>query len=165
MVHMLLSMDNMHGILRQLYTDMMTLCEGMTSVASGIAGLGALLYISYRVWQSLARGEAIDLFPLLRPFALGICIMFFPTLVLGSLNGILSPVVQATHSLMVGQTFNIERYMEQREALEREERERLPADSYPKWSASSTPWGWTSRRAAPSTRWTKNAPRGRSRAG
>jgi hypothetical protein len=78
MVHMLLSMDNMHGILRQLYTDMMTLCEGMTSVASGIAGLGALLYISYRVWQSLARGEAIDLFPLLRPFALGICIMFFP---------------------------------------------------------------------------------------
>ena len=130
MVHMLLSMDNMHGILRQLYTDMMTLCEGMTSVASGIAGLGALLYISYRVWQSLARGEAIDLFPLLRPFALGICIMFFPTLVLGSLNGILSPVVQATHSLMVGQTFNIEHYMEQREALEREERERLPADSY-----------------------------------
>ena len=123
MVHMLLSMDNMHGILRQLYTDMMTLCEGMTSVASGIAGLGALLYISYRVWQSLARGEAIDLFPLLRPFALGICIMFFPTLVLGSLNGILSPVVQATHSLMVGQTFNIEHYMEQREALEREERE------------------------------------------
>lgn len=92
MVHMLLSMDNMHGILRQLYTDMMTLCEGMTSVASGIAGLGALLYICYRVWQSLARGEAIDLFPLLRPFALGICIMFFPTLVLGSLNGILSPV-------------------------------------------------------------------------
>ena len=130
MVHMLLSMDNMHGILRQLYTDMMTLCEGMPSVASGIAGLGALLYISYRVWQSLARGEAIDLFPLLRPFALGICIMFFPTLVLGSLNGILSPVVQATHSLMVGQTFNIERYMEQREALEREERERLPAVSY-----------------------------------
>ena len=101
MVHMLLSMDNMHGILRQLYTDMMTLCEGMTSVASGIAGLGALLYISYRVWQSLARGEAIDLFPLLRPFALGICIMF-----------------------------NIEHYMEQREALEREERDRLPADSY-----------------------------------
>lgn len=39
MVHMLLSMDNMHGILRQLYTDMMTLCESMTSVASGIAGL------------------------------------------------------------------------------------------------------------------------------
>ena len=32
MVHMLLSMDNMHGILRQLYTDMMTLCEGMLSL-------------------------------------------------------------------------------------------------------------------------------------
>ena len=57
MVHMLLSMDNMHGILRQLYTDMMTLCEGMTSVASGIAGLGALLYISCLLYTSDAADE------------------------------------------------------------------------------------------------------------
>ncbi len=128
MVHMLLSMDNMHGILRQLYTDMMTLCEGMTSVASGIAGLGALLYISYRVWQSLARGEAIDLFAA-AALRTGDLHHVLPHTRTGIAQRNPSPVVQATHSLMVGQTFNIEHYMEQREALEREERERLPADS------------------------------------
>ncbi len=33
----------------------------------------------------------------LRPFALGICIMLFPTLVLGTMNSGLSPIVQGTH--------------------------------------------------------------------
>ncbi|MBT9912529.1 conjugative transposon protein TraJ, partial [Phocaeicola dorei] len=40
-------------------------------VAKGIAGLGALFYVAVRVWQSLARAEAIDVYPLLRPFAVG----------------------------------------------------------------------------------------------
>lgn len=74
---------------RVLYDDMMALCYPMSQVAMAIAGIGALLYIAYRVWQSMAQAEPIDLFPLMRPFAIGICILFFPTLVLGSLNGIL----------------------------------------------------------------------------
>ena len=74
--------------------------------------------------------EWIDLFPLLRPMAIGICIMFFPTLVLGSLNGILSPLVQATHSLMVGQTFDMQEWRQECARLEQESRERLPAESY-----------------------------------
>lgn len=56
---------------------MMPLCSNMTGVAKGIAGLGALFYVAAKVWQSLARAEAIDVYPLLRPFALGLCIMFF----------------------------------------------------------------------------------------
>ncbi len=62
--------------------------------------------------------------------AIGICIMFFPTLVLGSLNGILSPLVQATHSLMVGQTFDMQEWRRECARLEQESRERLPAESY-----------------------------------
>lgn len=107
MVRFLSLADNLHGILRLLYTDMMVLCWPMTKVATAIAGIGALLYIAYRIWQSLVRAEPIDLFPLMRPFAIGICILFFPTLVLDSLNGILSPLVQATHSLMAGQTLDM----------------------------------------------------------
>ena len=53
-------------------------------------------YVAYRVWQSLARAEPIDVFPMLRPFAVGLCIMFFPTVVLGTINSVLSPVVQGT---------------------------------------------------------------------
>lgn len=93
MVHLLSVTENLHLILRVLYDDMMALCAPLTTVASAIAGIGALLYIAYRVWQSLAQAEPLDIFPLLRPFAIGICILFFPTLVLGSLNGILSPLV------------------------------------------------------------------------
>ena len=130
MVHMLSLTDNLHTILRVLYDDMMALCYPMSQVAMAIAGIGALLYIAYRVWQSLAQAEPIDLFPLMRPFAVGICILFFPMLVLGSLNGILSPLVKATHSLMVGQTLDMEQWQERRERLELESREQMPPDSY-----------------------------------
>ncbi len=60
--------DNLHQILRSLYEQMMPLCGDMAGVAKGIAGLGALFYVAYRVWQSLARAEPIDVFPMLRPF-------------------------------------------------------------------------------------------------
>ena len=63
------------------YSPMMPLCGDMAGVAKGIAGLGALFYVAYRVWQSLARAEPIDVFPMLRPFAIGLCIMFFQLLV------------------------------------------------------------------------------------
>ena len=80
MVHMLSLTDNLHTILRVLYDDMMALCYPMSQVAMAIAGIGALLHIAYRVWQSMAQAEPIDLFPLMRPFAVGICILFFPML-------------------------------------------------------------------------------------
>ena len=122
--------DNMHALLRMLYDDMMPLCGHMTRIASAIAGLGALLYISYRVWQSMARGEAIDLFPLLRPFALGLCIMLFQPLVLGGLNGILSPVVTGAHQLLTDRTLDMRRYQRQKDDLERESLARNPSTAY-----------------------------------
>lgn len=72
--------SNLHEILKNLYVEMMPLCSNMAGVAKGIAGLGALIYVASRVWQSLARAEPIDVYPMLRPFAIGICIMFFPTI-------------------------------------------------------------------------------------
>ena len=73
---MLLAIDftNLHEILQVLYQDMMPLCEKLTGVAKGIAGLGALFYVAAKVWQALARAEPIDVYPLLRPFAIGLCI-------------------------------------------------------------------------------------------
>ena len=91
--------DNLHQILLSLYDEMMPLCTDMTGVAKGLAGLGALFYVAMRVWQSLARAEAIDVYPLLRPFALGLCILFFPTIVLGTMNSVLSPIVQGVHGI------------------------------------------------------------------
>ena len=65
--------DNLHQVLRVLYDEMMPLCGDMTGVAKGIAGLGALFYVAAKVWQSLARAEAIDVYPLLRPFGTVAC--------------------------------------------------------------------------------------------
>ena len=122
--------DNLHQILRSLYGQMMPLCGDMAGVAKGIAGLGALFYVAYRVWQSLARAEPIDVFPLLRPFAIGLCIMFFPTVVLGTVNSVLSPVVQGTAKLLETQTLDMNRYREQKDRLEYEAMVRNPETAY-----------------------------------
>ena len=114
---MTIEFDNLHTILRSLYQEMMPLCSNMAGVAKGIAGLGALFYVAVRVWQSLARAEAIDVYPLLRPFAVGFCIMFFPTIVLGTINGVLSPVVQGTNRMLESQTLDMNKYREQKDKL------------------------------------------------
>ena len=122
--------ENLHQILRSLYDEMMPLCEDMAGVAKGIAGLGALFYVAYRVWQSLARAEPIDVFPMLRPFAIGLCIMFFPTVVLGTLSGVLSPIVQGTAKMLEAETLDMNEYREQKDKLEYEAMKRNPETAY-----------------------------------
>ena len=122
--------DNLHRILLSLYDEMMPLCADMTGVSKGLAGLGALFYVAVRVWQSLARAEAIDVYPLLRPFAIGLCILFFPTVVLGTMNSVLSPIVQGTHAMLESQTFDMNEYREQKDRLEYEAMMRNPETAY-----------------------------------
>lgn len=122
--------ENLHQVLRSLYTEMMPLCSNMAGVAKGIAGLGALFYVAVRVWQSLARAEPIDVYPLLRPFAIGLCIMFFPTIVLGTINSVLSPVVKGTNQMLQTQTFDMNKYRDQKEKLEYEAMVRNPETAY-----------------------------------
>jgi conjugative transposon TraJ protein len=122
--------DNLHQILRNLYTEMMPLCGNMAGVAKGIAGLGALFYVAHRVWQSLSRAEPIDVYPLLRPFVIGLCIMFFPTFVLGTMNTVLSPVVRGCNQMLETQTFDMQKYREQKDKLEYEAMMRNPETAY-----------------------------------
>jgi conjugative transposon TraJ protein len=122
--------DNLHQILRNLYVEMMPLCSNMAGVAKGIAGLGALFYVASRVWQSLARAEPIDVYPLLRPFAIGFCILFFPNIVLGTINGILSPVVRGTNQMLQSQTFDMNKYRQQKDKLEYAAMMRNPETAY-----------------------------------
>jgi conjugative transposon TraJ protein len=130
MVLLAIDFDNLHQILRTLYTDMMPLCSDMTGVAKGLAGLGALFYVASRVWQALARAEPIDVYPLLRPFALGLCIMFFPTVVLGTINAVMSPIVTGTHTILESQTLNMNELREKKDRLEREAKLRNPESAW-----------------------------------
>ena len=130
MILLAIDFDNLHQILRNLYTEMIPLCSSMIGVAKGIAGLGALFYVAVRVWQALARAEPIDVYPLLRPFAIGLCIMFFPVFVLGTINAVLSPVVTGTHGILETQTFDMNKYREQKDQLEYEAMRRNPETAW-----------------------------------
>lgn len=125
-----MDVENLHQILRELYADMMPLAGNMAGIAKGIAGLGALFYIATRVWSSLASAQPIDVYPLLRPFALGICIMFFPSLVLGTINSVLSPVVKGAHGMVQTQTLDMKQLKEQHDLLEKEALKRNPETAY-----------------------------------
>ncbi len=122
--------NNLHQVLRMLYEEMMPLVGNMTGIAKGVAGLGALFYVASRVWQSLARAEEIDVYPLLRPFAIGLCILFFPTVVLGTINGVLSPIVKGTNQMMASQTLDMNKLRQQRDKLEHEAMLRNPETAF-----------------------------------
>ena len=122
--------QNLHEVLRSLYDEMLPLSADMAAVAKGVAGLGALFYVAIKVWQALSRAEPIDVYPLLRPFALGICIMFFPTMVLGTINAVLSPIVQGTHTLLENQVLDLNDLQAKKDLLEREAMLRNPETAY-----------------------------------
>jgi len=122
--------ENLHEVLRSLYDEMLPMSADMAGIAKGLAGLGALFYIALKVWQALSRAEPIDMYPLLRPFALGICIMFFPTIVLGTINAVLSPVVQGTHGILENQVLDLNDLQVKKDLLEREAMLRNPETAY-----------------------------------
>ena len=126
----MIDFNNLHQILRNLYEEMMPLCENMSGVAKGIAGLGALFFVAHRVWQSLSRAEPIDVYPLLRPFVIGLCIMFFPSFVLGTINSVMSPVVKGCNQMLEAQTFDMNQYQQQKDRLEYEAMMRNPETAW-----------------------------------
>lgn len=88
----------LNGVLDRLFEEMIPLAGRLIGVAQAIAGFAALWYIAVRVWKHIARAEPIDFYPLLRPFALGLAILFFLPMV-NLMNGILQPTVVGTRAL------------------------------------------------------------------
>jgi len=56
--------------------------------------------------------------------------MFFPTFVLGAINGILSPIVQGTNQMLQSQTFDMEGYQKQKDKLEYDAAMKNPETAY-----------------------------------
>jgi conjugative transposon TraJ protein len=102
--------QRLHTVLENLYKEMVPLCEPLIDTARAIAGFGALFYIAYRVWKHIANAEAIDFFPLLRPFCIAMVITFYPT-VLGVMNGILKPMATTTNEMVKNSNKGVERLL------------------------------------------------------
>ncbi|ALM50165.1 conjugal transfer protein TraJ [Flavobacterium psychrophilum] len=107
-------MQSLHGVLEELYDEMMPLCSNLMGVGQGIAGFAALWYIASRVWKHLAAAEPIDFYPLFRPFVLGFCITIFPS-VLAMINGVMKPTVTATAAMVENSNQAIEVLLERKE--------------------------------------------------
>lgn len=109
------SLKGMQPVLDQVYSQMLPLCSRLIDVGRGIAGFGALWYIGSRLWRQIASAEPVDVYPLLRPFALGMCILLFPA-VIAVMNGVMQPIVSATGSMVTGSNKAIEVLLKRKEA-------------------------------------------------
>ena len=93
--------ESFRTVLDGLYDEMIPLSSQLIDVGRGLAGFAAMWYIAARVWRHIANAEAIDFYPLLRPFALGLAVLMFPT-VLTILNSVLRPTVTGTAAMVDG---------------------------------------------------------------
>ncbi len=106
--------NGLHGVLDQLYDEMMPLCSQLIAVGSGLAAFAALFYIGHRVWKHISNAEPIDFYPLFRPFVIGFCIINF-SLILGLINGIMKPTVTGTAAMVKTSNQAIEVLLQQKE--------------------------------------------------
>jgi conjugative transposon TraJ protein len=93
--------ESFRSVLDGLYEEMIPLSSQLIDVGRGLAGFAAMWYIASRVWRHIANAEAIDFYPLLRPFALGLAVLMFPT-VLTIINSVLKPTVTGTAAMVDG---------------------------------------------------------------
>ena len=105
---------SLHQTLSNLFDEMMPLCSKMIGVGRAIAGLGALFFIGMKVWGHIARAEPIDFYPLMRPFAIGLAIILFPSLIY-TMNGVLKPITSATADMAKDSHKAIEHFMKKQE--------------------------------------------------
>ncbi|MGF7080465.1 conjugative transposon protein TraJ [Mucilaginibacter sp. UYCu711] len=142
-------LHGLQGVLAQLYNQMLPLCSGLIGVARGIAGFATLWFIGSKVWKHLAASEPVDVYPLLRPFAIGFCILVFPA-VMGLINGLLQPVVTATQGMVTNSNEAIARLLQDRPQADSEAAAPNESNNDPdKWYQYSHPGGGDSGNSNP----------------
>jgi len=109
------SLQGMQPVLDNVYNQMIPMCSNLIGAAQGIAGFAALWYIASRVWRQIAHAEPLDFYPLLRPFALGICVMLFPS-VIALMNGVMQPIVTTTGNMVTTSNNAIALLLQQKQA-------------------------------------------------
>lgn len=101
-------MDEVSG---KLQGDTQSLQDG----AKAIAGMGAVFFIGSRVWKHIANAEAVDFYPLFRPFVLAILIANF-SWVTSFIQVLISPVMTASDRMMANSQLGIDSLIEAKQA-------------------------------------------------
>ena len=105
--------SSMEAAITTAYTEVQQGMGNLGAVASSIAAIAATLYIGMRVLGHFARAESIDVFPLLRPFAIGFLVLNF-TIVTGFLDALMAPVETVTKNMVDIQTTRIQQLEQMR---------------------------------------------------
>ncbi len=74
------------------FDAMLVYSDKIAGVLGGLCGLAALFYIGSKVWGNYSRGESIEIYPLLRPFVIGLICANFNVVVVGGIRGLADPV-------------------------------------------------------------------------
>lgn len=107
-------LGGLQSVLDKVYAEMIPLCSDMIGLGRAVAGFGAMWYIASRVWRQIAAAEPIDVYPLLRPFALGLAILLFPAL-LSVMNGVLNVTVAGTSAMKLNSDAAIKALLKKKE--------------------------------------------------
>lgn len=102
----------------KVYESLLAQFTGITELANALAALGALIYVSMRVFAAMSRGGEIDIFPLLRPFGIGICIVLFHPLVLSPLNAVTEAVNNGVEAVAQRNETEVDRLRERRNQMQ-----------------------------------------------
>ncbi len=105
--------SSMEAAITTAYTEVQQGMGNLGAVASSIAAIAATLYIGMRVLGHFARAESIDVFPLLRPFAIGFLVLNF-TIVTDFLDALIKPVEVVTQNMIDVQTTRIQQLEQMR---------------------------------------------------
>lgn len=99
----LLQIAGEYGLFADALEKVYAVMKGKTglfvNIGRSIGAIGALFYMSFRVWRHMVGGEPINFFPLLRPFVIGLCIILFPAF-MDIINGFLYSILRATEVLL-----------------------------------------------------------------
>lgn len=112
------------ALLSSLKTEMLPLCSDMAIVAKAVAMIGCLIAISMTTLKAMADATPIDFWALLKPLSIAFCIMMFEPLVVGTLDGIMTPIAKATTAIAESQEVD---YYDINDRLEEERAKEYPS--------------------------------------
>lgn len=118
---------SMEEAITTAFTEVLAGMGNLGDVASAIAGIGATLFIGMRVLGHFARAESIDVFPLLRPFAIGFLVLNFG-IVTGFIDALIKPVQSVTQNMVDIQTTRIQQMEQLRQQKIQERLARIDKD-------------------------------------
>lgn len=99
--------ESFEQTINQAYQEVLQGMGNFGDVAGAIAGIAASLFIGFRILRHLAYAESVDVWPLLRPFAIGFLALNF-TIVTDFIGALIKPLESSTQNMVDAQNTRVQ---------------------------------------------------------